>query len=216
VSGTADLERALEHYRELAPVYDRSTRLIDSIRRRTIDALDLASGESVLDVGCGTGWCLPLLAQRVGHAGRVIGFEPSPDMLRLARQRVAGIPFVELLSGQAETVTLPQPVDAILLSYTHDVLRSELALDNILAQARPGARVAATSTKLYAPWLLPANWYLRLTHRRYITNFEGLAAPWSLLAPRLEEFRVRTSPFSQHYVATGIVPRARVQRAKNT
>ena len=211
MSGAANLDRALAHYRALAPVYDRSTRLIDGIRRRTIDALGLKAGESVLDVGCGTGWCLPLLAERVGPAGRVIGFEPSPEMLRLARQRVAALACVELIDGVAETVSIPWRVDAILLSYTHDVLRSEPALENLLAQAKPGARVAATGTKLYAPWLFPANWYLRVTHRRYITNFEGFDAPWSLLARRLGDFRVRTSPFSQHYIATGIV-----QPAKNT
>jgi len=65
--------------------------------------------------------------------------------------------------------------------------------------------VAATSTKLYAPWLFPANWYLLVTHRSYITNFESLAAPWSLLAECLEDFRVETGPMTQHYVATGRV-----------
>ena len=215
MSGTADLERALEHYRELAPVYDRATRLIDRIRREAIDALALQPGQSVLDVGCGTGWCLPLLAQRVGASGRVIGIEPSPDMLRLARHRVGNAPWVELFEARAEAASIPQKVDAVLFSYTHDVLRSEAALGNVLAHANPGARVAATSTKLYARWLLPANIYLRLTHRRYITNFDGFEAPWSLLERRLEGFRVRTSPFSQHYVATGVMPGAG-QLAKNT
>jgi demethylmenaquinone methyltransferase/2-methoxy-6-polyprenyl-1,4-benzoquinol methylase len=102
-------------------------------------------------------------------------------------------------------VRLPAPVDAILFSYTHDVIRSRAALENLLTQAKPGARVAATSTKLYASWLVPANWYLRVTHREYITNFEGFEAPWSLLATYLDDFSVRTGPFTQHYVATGRV-----------
>ncbi|HST02965.1 MAG TPA: hypothetical protein VLJ84_15005, partial [Usitatibacter sp.] len=92
-----------------------------------------------------------------------------------------------------------------ILSYTHDLIRSKAALDNLLGQARRGCRVAATSTKLYAPWLFPANWYLRITHRAYITNFESFATPWSLLAEYLEDFRVETGPTTQHYVATGKV-----------
>lgn len=99
------------------------------------------------------------------------------------------------------------PVDAILFSYTHDLLRSPRALDNLLGQAKRGARVAATSTKLYARWLFPANWYLRHSHRDYITNFEGFDAPWSLLAERLDGFRVETSGWTQHYVAVGCVRR---------
>jgi hypothetical protein len=94
------------------------------------------------------------------------------------------------------------------------MIRSRSALENLFAQARPGARVAATSTKLYAPWLFPANWYLRYTHRGYITNFEGFEKPWSLLADFLDDFEVRTHGATQHYVATGRV-RAR-QDAKNT
>jgi len=206
VSAGADLPRSTAHYRDLAPRYDHYTRRINRIRERAIDALSLAPGECVLDAGCGTGWCLPHLARRVGSTGTVIGFDPSPEMLGVARTRVdAG--HVQLLQATAQDVRLPRPVDAILFSYTHDVIQSADALRNLFAQARPGARVAATSTKLYARWLFPANWYLRLTHRAYITNFESFDAPWSVLQSMLDDFRVRTGPFTQHYIATGRVRR---------
>jgi arsenite methyltransferase len=207
MTDTADLHRAVAHYRALAPRYDHYTRRINAIRDRAIDALSLAPGESVLDVGCGTGWCLPRLAARVGATGEVIGFDPSPEMLALARSRfVDGFRTpVRLIQSSAQELSLARPVDAILFSYTHDVIRSRSALENLLRQAKPGARVAATSTKLYSPLLAPANWYLRVTHRAYITNFEGFAAPWSLLATMLDDFAVSTGPFTQHYVATGRV-----------
>lgn len=202
--GHTDLDRAVAHYRELAPRYDHFTRRINRIRERTIDALALQPGETVLDAGCGTGWCLERLAERVGPRGRVIGFDPSPEMLAIARART-GAERASLLEAAAETIRLPAAPDAILFSYTHDLIRSPAALANLLAQAKPGCRVAATSTKLYAPWLFPANWYLVFTHRAYITNFESFAAPWSLLADHLEDFQVVTGPMTQHYVATGRV-----------
>lgn len=201
-----DLERSAAHYRELAPRYDHFTRRINRIRTRAIEALGLQAGQTVLDAGCGTGWCVPRLAQRVGPAGMVIGFDPSPDMLAMARLRARqSLSRVELARAAAEDYVLPQPVDAILFSYTHDLIRSRAALDNLLRQAKPGARVAATSTKLYAPWLFPANMYLKHSHREYITNFEGFDAPWSLLATYLDDFRVDTAGWTQHYVATGHV-----------
>lgn len=206
--GAADLERSVAHYRDLAPRYDHFTRRINAIRERAIAALALQPGEAVLDAGCGTGWCLPRIAARVGGGGRILAFDPSPEMLAVARTRVDSLPApVELLRASGEDVRLPVPVDAILFSYTHDLIRSPGALANLLAQAKPGARVAATSTKLYAPWLFPANWYLRFSHRAYITNFEGFEAPWSLLAERLDDFRVETAGWSQHYVAAGRVRR---------
>ena len=203
-----DLARSTAHYRDLAPRYDHFTRRINAIRLRAIDALRLRPGEAVLDAGCGTGWCLPHLAARVAPGGRVIGFDPSPEMLARAQARAGAQGLAaELLAASAQDVTLPTPVDAILFSYTHDVIRSRAALENLLRQARAGARVAATSTKLYGAWLFPANWYLRATHRAYITDFEGLESPWSLLAAYLDDFRVDTAPWTQHYVATGTVRR---------
>jgi demethylmenaquinone methyltransferase/2-methoxy-6-polyprenyl-1,4-benzoquinol methylase len=201
----ADLARAVEHYRGLAPRYDHYTRRINAIRARTIESLRLAGGETVVDAGCGTGWCVPRLAAAVGHSGRVLAFDPSPDMLRQARARVGDSNGIELIHATAEDVVLPSRPDAILFSYTHDLIRSRRALSNLFAQAKPGARVAATSTKLYAPWLFPANWYLRYSHLSYITNFDGFDAPWSLLAQLLDDFRVETSGWTQHYVATGRV-----------
>ena len=209
----ADLDRAVAHYRELAPRYDHYTRRINRIRERTIAALDLQRGEAVLDAGCGTGWCIPALAERVGPEGRIIAFDPSPEMLEQARERRTSGTRVDLMRATGEDARLPAPVDAIIFSYTHDVIRSRRALENLFAQARPGARVAATSTKLFASWLFPANWYLRLTHRAYITNFESFAAPWSLLAGMLEDFRVETHGLTQHYVATGRVPARSAQLA---
>src|SRR5262249_47105263 len=142
--------------------------------------------------------------ERVGPGGAVIGFDPSPEMLAIARARSLAAPL-QLFQAAAESDALSSPVDAILFSYTHDIIRSRAALENVLRQAKPGARVAATSTKLYTPWLAPANWYLRLTHRAYITNFESFDAPWTLLASYLDDFEVRTGPFTQHYIATGRV-----------
>ena len=201
----ADLARSVEHYDALARTYDRATRLINGIRRRTMAALQLRPGDVVLDAGCGTGWCLDWLASQVGPQGRVIGFDPAPEMLAIARSRLS--PEVQarvtLMVAAAESVKLPAQPTAILFSYTHDLIRSRAALDRLFGQAAPGARVASTSTKLYAPWLVPANWWLRMRHRGYITNFEGFEAPWSLLAETLDDFRVETGPFTQHYVATG-------------
>jgi SAM-dependent methyltransferase len=210
----ANLARSVEHYDSLARDYDRATRLIDAVRRRTMAALQLRSGDVVLDAGCGTGWCLDWLAAQVGPSGQVIGFDPSPEMLAIARARVApqAAGRVTLMVASAESVQLPARPTAILFSYTHDLIRSCAALGNLFGQAAPGARVASTSTKLYAPWLAPANWWLKMRHRGYITNFEGFDAPWSLLAQELDDFRVATGPFTQHYVATGRVKAARNAR----
>ncbi len=48
------------------------------------------SGADVLDIGCGSGFHLPLFAELVGARGSITGVEPHPGLVAAARDRVAG------------------------------------------------------------------------------------------------------------------------------
>jgi ubiquinone/menaquinone biosynthesis C-methylase UbiE len=58
----------------------------------------------VLDAGCGTGFHLPRFAK---SAVKVIGVEPHPPLLALARRRTAGNPRVEVRGGTAQALPVP-------------------------------------------------------------------------------------------------------------
>ncbi len=62
------------------------------------------TGRTVLDLGCGTGFHLPLFAST---AGRVIGVEPHTDLVALARRRTRALDNVEVMTGAAQAVPLP-------------------------------------------------------------------------------------------------------------
>jgi ubiquinone/menaquinone biosynthesis C-methylase UbiE len=62
------------------------------------------AGRVVLDLGCGTGFHLPLLAETAAH---VYGVEPHPGLLRVAARRTRALPNVGLLAGTAQEVPLP-------------------------------------------------------------------------------------------------------------
>jgi SAM-dependent methyltransferase len=66
--------------------------------------LGLAGGESVLEIGCGTGALTLPLAEAVGEHGRVVAVDISEPMLGAARQKVGerGLRNVTLLSGDAQ------------------------------------------------------------------------------------------------------------------
>src|SRR3984957_3531658 len=70
-----------------------------------LDRLRLAGGESVLEIGCGTGAVTLPLAQAVGQRGRVVAVDTSEPLLDAARQRVgeSGTRNVTLLLGDAQT-----------------------------------------------------------------------------------------------------------------
>ena len=212
----ARLEKALADYRELALRYDYYTRRINGVRRKAVGALALAPGETVLDVGCGTGYCFSDVLEAVGLQGRLIAFDPSRDLLEVARRRIEsnGWKNVTLLCETAEAVDLAgERPSALLFSYVHDIMQSDAALDNLLAQAAPGARVAMTSTRLWPRrwWPLAplVNRYLWRTHERFITNREeNFDRPWRKLEFRLEHVRARACWPGWRYVATGRVPAA--------
>ena len=76
---------------------------IGSLRRAAIDRLSPQPGDTVVEMGCGTGANLPLLRDRVGPAGTVIGVDPSPGALAIASDRIDrhGWANVHLVRGDA-------------------------------------------------------------------------------------------------------------------
>ncbi|MGM0606759.1 MAG: class I SAM-dependent methyltransferase [Halobacteriota archaeon] len=116
-----------EFYTSWADAYDllaARTPVVGSIRRRAIDALDLAAGDVVVEMGCGTGGNLPYLRDRVGPTGTVIGIDFAAGMLAVARDRVRrhGWSNVHLVRADATTPPVPTPgrrtaVDAVFASF---------------------------------------------------------------------------------------------------
>jgi SAM-dependent methyltransferase len=65
-----------------------------------LDRMRLAPDDNVLDVGCGAGWLVALLAGQVPD-GRVVGMDISDEMVRRARQRNDEIENAMFVVGEA-------------------------------------------------------------------------------------------------------------------
>ena len=72
---------------QLIPFFDRLFFLPNDLRRKAAMRLGLSRGDSVLDIGCGTGVNFPYLRDAVGPTGRIYGVDISPGMLRKAKAR---------------------------------------------------------------------------------------------------------------------------------
>jgi SAM-dependent methyltransferase len=200
---------SIAKYRRRAARYDRTCGPTWPIRERAIAALCLQPGQRVLDVGCGTGLSLALLRERVGDTGRVYGIDQSPEMAERARARIVehGWRNVELALTPAQLARLPETVDAILFHYTHDILRSPIAVRNLLSLARPGAMVAIAGVKYFPAWLAPMNLWVYLKNAAYNGAPGQLRAPWSIAARFIPELRVTPTQFGMGYIATGRLTR---------
>ena len=194
-------------YSSLAGSYEQRTLAYQQWRRRLVGLLPVHAGDVVLDVGCGTGLCFPLLQTKIGPAGRVIGIDESQDMLRIARSHVDDNAWgnVTLITAPAHSGTIPVTADAGLFSAVHDILQSQRALDNVFAHLRPGAWVAAGGGKWSRAGIVPLDPFTRAIHEPYVRSFAGFDRPWRLLEPLLDDLKVTEVAFGAGYLAVGRV-----------
>jgi ubiquinone/menaquinone biosynthesis C-methylase UbiE len=120
---------------------------IRDVARRTFELLDLRPGESVLEVGCGTGVMLPSLVQAVEPEGSVTGLDHSAAFLARADRRLsdAGLDArVRLVRGDA----LALPFEDASFDATHEervlmhLADPDGAIREMVRVTRSGGRVA--------------------------------------------------------------------------
>jgi len=201
-----DRSAALAQYRRRAPGYDTELALFEPIRTEAIARLALHRGDTVLDVGCGTGLSFEPIRERVGKTGRIVGIEQCPEMLAKAQARVDENHWrhVDLVCAPAATARIPVQADAALFHFTHDVLRERAALANVLAHLKRGARVVASGLQWAPAWAWPANGFVLLAAMYSVTSFDGLGRPWDMLSRRLADVDVQTSLMGGIYVVSGV------------
>lgn len=129
-------------YRRLAPVYDWVFGpSLEKGRRTALRAVEACPGESVLEVGVGTGLSL----HHWDPACQVTGIDLSPEMLERANKlcQRRGLDNVDLHAMDAQSMDFPDNhFDKITAMYVVSVVEDPAALmREILRVAKPGARV---------------------------------------------------------------------------
>ena len=131
-----------------AEAWARTYELIDlqlaPLGLRAIDMLCPKAGDRVLDVGCGAGQTLLQLAERVGSAGRVIGVDVAPRLLKIADKRVRGYGQIALIEADAQTLDLPPAgLDAVYSRFgVMGFADPAAAFANFHRMLKPGGRLA--------------------------------------------------------------------------
>jgi SAM-dependent methyltransferase len=83
---------------------DAATAILRERKLALLEALQLSDGDSAIDVGCGVGDDLVLLAERVGSGGHAIGIDSSANLLAEARSRTAEIAGTAFIQADAHVL----------------------------------------------------------------------------------------------------------------
>jgi ubiquinone/menaquinone biosynthesis C-methylase UbiE len=116
------------------------------LRSMTIDSAGLKPGDSVLDVGCGTGGVTIPAKQRVGASGKAAGIDPSPEMIAVAQHKAQrkGLE-IDFRMGVIEALPYPDTsFDVVTSSLMMHHLPEQLkvkGLAEIYRVLKPGGRL---------------------------------------------------------------------------
>lgn len=211
----------VEKYKRRAPRYDLTVRLFDVFawfgfsisgwRKQAISALNLKPGDTVVDIGCGTGLNFPLLYQAVTSSGKIIAVDLSEAMLDQARQAIAANQWnnIQLVCSDAAQFEFPSKVDAVVSAYTLTLVPDcERVISNASTALVPGGHLVILDMAWpkYCPlWWRHVLFFLRsygvtadILHRR----------PWKIVQKSMKEllqdFSQKQFWFGFFYLACGI------------
>jgi len=112
---------------------------------QVMDALAIAPGKNVSDIGAGSGWFAVRAAKRVGGKGVVYAVDINPEAIQYIDRRLAkdGVHNVKTILSKPDDPGLPaNSIDAVLLLKTyHEVEHPVMLMRNVRTALRPGAKV---------------------------------------------------------------------------
>lgn len=120
-----------------------------------IASLGIRPGQTVADIGAGSGYFTRRLAKQVGKGGKVMAVDIQPEMLRILKTNLEaeGIQNVEMILGQEQSPNLPEAsLDLVLMvdvyhefSYPHEMMT------DIRRALKPGGQVVWVEYRLEDP-----------------------------------------------------------------
>lgn len=154
------------------------------LRQMTVDNALIKSGDSVLDVGCGTGE-VTLLAKTRAKNGKVFGIDPAPEMITVARKKAARKKLdIDFRVGVIESLPFPDSsIDVVTSSLMMHHLPGNLKRDGlaeIYRVLKPGGRL------LIADFLRPTGSFLNHLFIAF-TRHQGLQSGIEDLQKLLKE-----------------------------
>lgn len=124
-------------------------------RQRAIESLQLQLGDTVVDIGCGTGANFAMLEKAVGPTGRIIGVDLSEAMLARAAKRIerAGWKNTLLVEADLTTWTIPKDTAGVIATFALEMVpKYDAVIRRINDTLLPERRLALLGIKHQEQW----------------------------------------------------------------
>ncbi len=186
-------ERMDKMYRRQRYFYDLTRKYYLLGRDKLIEKMNVAEGENVLEIGCGTGRNLIILARKFPNS-RFYGLDASAEMLKTAEAKVSAeeLKNISLKTALADdfdyrkTFNSENPFDTIYFSYSISIIPTwKESIENALANLKSGRSVYIVD--FYDQKDLPA-WFRRIL-KSWLKQFH-VKYPKELL-PHLENLEMQ-------------------------
>ena len=217
---TAD--RGVRTPAQIRTLYDRLARVYDIVAKpygwfgsrrllnRAIAELRLRPGDTVVDLGTGTGRNLPALLAGVGPTGQVIGVDVSPKMLQQARTKLDAMNGhnVELVEADISTYVIPEGTDAVLSTFVMEMPPNyDAIIEGLTRRARPGARIALSGLRHPDRWPGWVVWLGSALSRPFgVSDAYRSHRPWESVNARTTDGVYDEAMRGAVYLAAGTVP----------
>lgn len=195
-----DQSEITQTYKRRSGNYDCAVKFFDLFRMFGFDlpawrsvavqALKLKNGDTVVDIGCGTGLNFPFLYNAIGSEGKIIGVDLSQAMLDQAQQNTIdnGYQNVELICTDAAEYQFPADVDGILSTFALILVpECDRVIINGCRALRPGGHFSI----LDMCW--PAGWSFHWRHLFFFLRSYGVTLstlerrPWQSIWRTMDE-----------------------------
>jgi trans-aconitate 2-methyltransferase len=144
------------------------------------------AGDAVLDIGCGTGTLTVKLA-RLADKGRVVGIDPSAEMLERAKEKVLSADNIALINVPAQKMYFSAEFDiAFSNSALQWIKEQEEVMVLTFRALKNGGRLAMQLPAKDFCWELADNIHSASAAVGMQSGFSKLASPWRF--PLKEEF----------------------------
>jgi ubiquinone/menaquinone biosynthesis C-methylase UbiE len=207
--------RIQEIYRKRAATYDLELRFLRFVgfwesryRKAAVEALKLRTGDTVFDLGCGTGRNFPYIRETIGGNGRLTGVDLTKEMLERAKSRVIrhGWQNVDLVEEDVSKFSSSAGANGIISTFVLSTLpEPEGVIERAAQLLAPGGRFVILDVKEPAQWPL---WFFKQSFSVFIkpygTRYEHFShKPWELMKRHFQHVSFQEFYLGAIYMAAG-------------